>query len=247
MEAGMDYYVWRVRGKPVEVRLNLPMLRYMVPWIRDPALHSVEAFGLLLGNMKRRWGRYIVSVQDFEPFDPVKLSGRPQAPRGTDLNVVGLYRRRQGEELKLDRLDASFIRSAFTHAGMVYLLVAAAPAGPDRASFFIQEHGDVHGYTNYGEFPFDPEYLSSPAIDSGRTRRRWIPVAGLAACLFALGSWFLWLRQDSTVPPAAPPPPPQAQTVKPPTEAEKASKVPARSSSQPAAKHRAAKKHRKGR
>src|SRR6476659_8670741 len=117
----MDYYAWRVRGKPVEVRLNLPMLRYMVPWIRDPALHAVEAFGLLLGKIKRRMGRYIVFIDDFEPFDPAKLSGRPHAPRGTELSVVGLYRRHPVETLKLDRLDASFIRSSFTDPGMVYL------------------------------------------------------------------------------------------------------------------------------
>lgn len=243
----MDHYAWRVRGKPVEVRLNLPMLRYMVPWIRDPALHSTEAFGLLLGRIRRRWGRFIISVEDFEPFDPAKLSGRPHAPRGTELSVVGLYRRRAGDELKLDRLDASFIQSAFTHPGMVYLVVAAAPAGPDRAAFFIQEHGDVHGYANYGEFPFDPEYLSGPVLDRP-ARWRWIPAAGLAACLLALGYWFMWLQQQPAPAVSAAPPHPPPQTAAPaPEQAAKAIEEPPGSPSRPTAKHRVAKKRRRAR
>lgn len=201
----VESYVWRVKRKPVEVRLTLPMLRYMLPWLRERASGTPDALGVLLGRVRRRWtGDLVVVVEDFEPFDPATLRGRPKAPPGTDLHVVGLYRRRPGDELKLDHLDASLIQSSFVHRGMVYLLISASDAGPDRATFFIQERGDVHGYANYGEFPFDAAFLENPRL--GRKRSppvRWIPVAGLVVSLIALAGWFAWLRQQQSPAPSA--------------------------------------------
>ncbi len=204
----MDYYGWRARGKPVGVRLNLPMLGYMVPWIREREMQPAEAFGILLGSIKRRWGKYLVTIDDFHPFDPAHLSGRPKPPPGTDLEVVGLYRRREGAELKLDGLDASFIRSSFVHPGMIYLLATPGADGPHRAAIFIQERGEIHGYTNYGEFPFDAAALRKwkPRTQSSR---KWIPVTGFVAALIGLGAWFVWLRE----PPAAAPAPVKAPPV----------------------------------
>ena len=116
-----------------------------------------------------------------------------------------MYRRRAGEELRLDSLDASLIQTAFTHPGMVYLLMAPATEGPDRAAFFIQERGEVHGYANYGDFPFDAEFLQDPSWMRQPGVSSWIPIPGFGASLLALADWFIWLRQDTTAPVAAAP------------------------------------------
>lgn len=200
----MEYYVWRVKGKPVQVRLSLPMTQFMVRWIRDRIAQQPESFGMLLGHVRRVLGRSTVFIDDFEPFDPATLRGSPKPPHGSELKVVGLYRRAASDPLTLDQLDASLIQTSFTNPGMVYLLLVPSPAAPDRAAFFIQERGEVHGYTNYGEFPFDVESLRRPPLDSTPTPgRRRILAAGLAASLLALGGWFFWLRPG----PAAPPTP----------------------------------------
>ena len=202
----MEYYSWRVRGKPVEVRLSLPMLQFMVPWIHNRAALAPDMYGILLGRSRRGWGRTIVFIDDFEPFDPATLRGAPRAPHGTELKVVGLYRRHNREELRLDQLDASLIQTSFVNRGMVYLLMVPTRDGPDRAAFFIQERGEVHGYSSYAEFPFDADFLREPALDAAMPKsRRWIPIAGLAACLLALAGWFVWLRQDAAAPVAATP------------------------------------------
>jgi hypothetical protein len=201
----VDYYVWGAKGKPVQVRLSLPMTLFMVRWIRDRAAQQPETFGMLLGRVRRGWRGIIVSIDDFEPFDPATLRGSPQPPRGSELKVVGLYRRREGDQLALDQLDASLIQTSFAHPGMVYLLLAPSPGAPDRAAFFIQEHGEVHGYSNYGEFPFDAGFLRRPALESTRAGNwRWIPAAGLVASLLALAGWFYWLRQGGSTPPISP-------------------------------------------
>ena len=175
------------------------MTQVMVRWIHDRAAQEPELFGMLLGHVRRGWGRRIVSVDDFEPFDPSALHGTPKPPHGTELNVVGLYRRRPGDQLRLDPLDASLIQTSFTHPGMVYLLIA--PGAPDRASFFTEERGEVHGYENDGEFPFDAGFLQRPALDRAPVRRRrWIPAAGFVACFLALAGWFFWHRQSASPP-----------------------------------------------
>lgn len=199
----MNYYAWRVARKPVEVRLSLPMLGYMVPWIHDLSTRQAEQFGLLLGCVKRRWGRLITFIDDFEPFDPAKLRGRPKPPKGTDLTVVGLYRRHENRELKLDQLDASLIQSAFEHPWMVYLAVAPTPDGPDRATFYVQEQGEIHGYAAHSEFPFDAESLAAPPGAAPRKSRNWTLTVSLSASLLALGGWFFWLREDTPPPPRA--------------------------------------------
>ncbi len=196
----MNYYAWRVEGKPVEVRLNLSTVRSMAPWLIERAMGEPESFGILLGQVKRRWRRRIVWVEDFEPFDPTRLRGAPKAPWGTELEVVGLYRRRAGD-LKLDHLDASFIQTAFTNPAMVYLLISAAAGGPDRASFFVQEHGEVHGYASVGDFPLVADLLPRSDAPVGSKLHRWVPV-GVVASLIALAGWFFWLRRPT--PPPAP-------------------------------------------
>ncbi len=184
------------------------MTQTMARWLRDHSRQQAELFGMMLGHTSRAWYRSIVYIDDFEPFDPATLRGSPRPPHGSELKVVGLYRRRAGEQLVLDHLDASLIQTSFSHPGMVYLLIAPSDGAPDRAAFFIQEDGEVHGYTNYGEFPFDSEFLRRPGAggssDSSKLRR-WFPLAGLAASLLAFGGWFFWLRQDTSakVPPAA--------------------------------------------
>lgn len=198
----MNYYTWRVDGKPVEVRVNLPMVGYMAPWLVQRAASHPDCFGILLGSVKRRLRGYIVCIDDFDPFDPARLRGTPRAPADTDLKVVGLFRRRTGD-LRLDHLDASFIETSFTRPWMVYLLIAPSPDGPDRASFFIQEKGEVHGYTSVGEFPLSADRLREQPVARSSGLPRWIPVAGLAASLLALAGWFVWLRQGSPPPPPA--------------------------------------------
>ena len=75
----MEYYSWRVRGKPVEVRLNLPMLRYMVPWIRDHRACSRPNPSVCCWDVSGGgWGRFLIMVEDFEPFDPAKPARAPQ-------------------------------------------------------------------------------------------------------------------------------------------------------------------------
>jgi hypothetical protein len=197
----MNYYAWRVEGKPVEVRLNLSTVRSMAPWLIERAADEPESFGILLGQVKRRWRRRVVWVEDFEPFDPTRLRGAPKAPWGTELEVVGLYRRRAGD-LKLDHLDASFIQTAFTNPAMVYLLISAAVGGPDRASFFVQEHGEVHGYASVGDFPLAADLLPRSDASVGSKLHRWVPVAGVVASLIALAGWLFWLRRPT--PPPAP-------------------------------------------
>jgi hypothetical protein len=200
-----DYYVWHASRKSVFVRLNGVMVRYMAPWVRDPGVHRAEAFGILLGRIRRRWRRTTVTVDDFEPFNPATLHGPPKPPPGAEFDVVGLYRRRlEGEELRLDHMDASLIETSFKRPDLVYLLIAPTDRGPDRATFFIQEDGAIHGYANYGEFPFDADSLAGQQAGRARSPRRWMIASGFAASLLALAGWFVWLRQDVTPPaPAA--------------------------------------------
>jgi hypothetical protein len=162
----MQYFVWSSAGKRVTVRLHLKMVGYMVRWIRE----APECFGMLLGRIRKGWNGLVVTVDDFEPFDIAALSGRPRPPAGTGLPLVGLYRRTMKDDLRLDHVDASLIESSFGHRGMVYLLIAAAVEGPDRASFFTAQDGEVHGYRNEGEFPFDAEFLRGGVISRSAAR-----------------------------------------------------------------------------
>lgn len=198
-----EYYKWRQPGRPVEVRFNLATAHYMAAWFHGRHSESVECFGMLLGRIRHKIGGYVVNVEDFEPFDPAKLHGRPKAPPDSGLQVVGIYRRHRCDDPRLDQLDASLIQSSFVHRGMVYLLISPSE-GPDRAALFTQRNGEIHGYLADGEFPFDSDLLRRPKPSlEPRSSRPWIPATGFAVSVLALIGWFFWLRQDAQSPVAA--------------------------------------------
>lgn len=198
-----EYYVWKVDGKPVQVRLNLTVVDRLQALVAHAfrMMPDHQMAGLLIGHTERHSFKRVVVVDDFEPID---TSDRPAVGRRVHElgdNVVGLFRSHAGEALRLDEQDAGLIERFFNDPAMVYLLVRPAPGEPSTAAFFIQEHGKMLGYAPYLEFPFHSDLLRSgdPLLnraagaerETGRPLPLMVPAAAGVLIALAITPWLV--------------------------------------------------------
>jgi TonB family protein len=202
-----DYYVWQVDGKPVRVELSLTVIDRLQALIAHAVdlMPDHEMGGILVGRLERRRLKRVVSIEDFEPIDMEDRPALRRRLRELGENVVGMFRSHARDGLRLDQRDAAIVERHFTNAGMVYLLVKPQPGEPSVATFFIQEHGAMVGYSGYLEFPFHSGRLRAgnfPVIgrsihrDSGRQMARWASiVTGMLVALALTPLLVRWVPQ----------------------------------------------------
>jgi periplasmic protein TonB len=177
-----DYFVWSSEERPVSVHLNLRGVNALDAQARATLgtmpRRGIEIGGLLLGRVKNpNPGQYIVSVEQFEPFEIEHLRGlsyilsaadrdtlsqrlRKLAVGKKGLSVVGFYRSHTRPGLYLDEYDSDLLKTYFADASSVALLVRPVHDGPSTAGFFIWEEGEIYRARTYREFPLKAELLN---------------------------------------------------------------------------------------
>lgn len=152
-------YTWSFPGAPVRVQLSLEVVQRLAP--RFPGKDGAEPFGLLLGHVD---GPTTI-VSGFQPLassettevetalaELTSSSGQP--------SVVGHYRARQQEGLRLDENDLA-LAEAYFHDPSNIILVVQAGTGTPNATFFFWDGDRLNGDVIFLEFPFDANLLAA--------------------------------------------------------------------------------------
>jgi len=163
------YFNRDVPDAPLCVRMHRDAIDGIARDMREGA-HG-QSGGLLLGHVAPGerpvvWiDRYQRIAEPFEPgeeFFAAFQRAAAEVAEGSDLSVVGLYRRQTGDRLELDAADAELIARYFNDATDIALLIGARTRDGLSARFFAHPAaGDVQPL---GEaFPFQGRVPAEPA------------------------------------------------------------------------------------
>ncbi len=194
--ARTGHYVWHVEGKPISVHLG-PSAASAIRKLANSAARPgdarpVEVGGILMGVVQHCDDRYsLISVEAIEPvvceyrrseswslskLDKLGLYRKLRAAAGGDLHPVGFFRTHSRKGLYLDDYDLDLMRTFFTSAGSIALLVSGNPER--QAGFFFWEEGDIRRSEPYATFSLsdipEPEQVSRPqAVPRARPSFDW--------------------------------------------------------------------------
>ena len=171
-----DFYVWKVPGAAIQIRIGLDVIRRIREYLTDSVRRTSEAGGLFIGNPRARGPeivdfvripREIQSAPEFILSDVEKGALRVQIeelnrtrPEGT---VVGYFRSDIRKGICLYEEDQKLIADCFSDPSNVFLVVQCRDTDPATAGFFFSDDGIIFSSCSFMEFDLDETTLANQA------------------------------------------------------------------------------------
>lgn len=163
---GADSFLWSPAGHSISIHLACRVIESINRLIAEA---SGEIGGLLLGRAEGHevWIEDLETVSCTAENAPWRLSIPEQVAlkkkiarhnmQDGDRHVVGFYRARTQQGLKLTDDDCALCAGCFSDPRNVFLLIQSKTPDSNRGAFFFWEGNAITRDASYLEFPFKPE------------------------------------------------------------------------------------------
>ena len=179
-----DFYTWGFTGAPIQIVLNIDVVRKLRKQIQDSEKASGElsGCGLLIGETSKPG---ITRILDFESLQTLDAASVEAATGSGSADVVGFYRTTPIGSTSMPDGDKALAASLFGHPSSAFLLIEAGKSDIGEARFCFWGERELFDWPMM-LFPFDAEELASkewrrrPSIARGPSQSSY---AGLYADL----------------------------------------------------------------
>jgi len=176
-----DFYTWGFTGAPIQIVLNIDVVRRLRKQIQDSEKASGELSwcGLLIGDASKPG---VTRILDFESLQTLDAGSVEAATGSGSADVVGFYRTTPIGSTSMPDEDKALAASLFGHPNSAFLLIEAGKSGIGEARFCFWGERELFDWPMM-LFPFDAEELASkewrrrPSIARGPSQSSYADLA----------------------------------------------------------------------
>ena len=164
-----EYYTWGFSGAPIQIQLNLDVVRGIRKQIQDSekAPGLLSAYGLLTGNTSKPG---ITRILDFKSVKTLDAASVEAASSNSPGEVIGFYRTTTIGSVSMPEEDRALAVSVFCQPKSVFLVIETGHSSIGEARFCFWGEGELFDWPVM-PFPFDAEEL---AIHERRRLSRFV-------------------------------------------------------------------------
>jgi protein TonB len=193
-----DSYTWGFPGAPIQIRLDLEVVRRLRKQIQDSEKGPgvLSACGLLTGETHQPG---VTRILGFQPLQTLDAASVEAARDGASDKVVGFYRTTPAGLVSMQDDDRALAASFFSDPKSVFLLVETGKSTIGAARFCFWGDGEIFDWPLMA-FPFDAAEL---AVEEGRRRSGGVRAASQSS---PAGPEEVTSQRQETQPPSGPVP-----------------------------------------
>ena len=164
-----EYYTWGFSGAPIQIQLNLDVVRGIRKQIQDSekAPGLLSAYGLLTGNTSKPG---ITRILDFKSLKTLDAASIEAATGKSSGEAIGFYRTTAIGSVSMPEEDRALAASVFCQPKSVFLVIETGHSSIGEARFCFWGEGELFDWPVM-PFPFDAEEL---AIHERRRLSRFV-------------------------------------------------------------------------